>query len=68
MQYRELAEALWSTEKNSREIRRITLDHPSLSIEDAYGILDQLILLKQGPGIMVNGCWKQLIASCPLWK
>jgi 2-oxo-3-hexenedioate decarboxylase len=46
----ELAKALWSAEKNRREIRRITLDHPSLSVGDAYGILDQLILLKQGAG------------------
>ncbi|MFN2744658.1 MULTISPECIES: 2-keto-4-pentenoate hydratase [Bacillus] len=51
---KETAHLLYLAEVEKREIERITKDHPELTVEDAYEIQKELILLKakQGSGII----------------
>ena len=49
------AERLHQAEKTRRQIRQLSLDHPAITIEDAYGIQQAWIEIKLAEGRTVKG-------------
>src|SRR5258708_33337713 len=49
------AERLHQAEKSRQQIRQLSLDHPGISIEDAYAIQKAWIEIKLGEGRVVRG-------------
>ena len=49
------AERLHQAEKTRRQIRQLSLDHPAITIEDAYGIQQAWIEIKLAEGRIVKG-------------
>ncbi|HZG84059.1 2-keto-4-pentenoate hydratase [Paenibacillus sp.] len=72
-----LAEHLYGAEKTERAVPKLTIEHPKLSVEDAYAIQEQLILLKLerdelrivGPkmGLTSQAKMKQMNVSEPIY-
>ncbi|GAA4707600.1 2-keto-4-pentenoate hydratase [Brevibacillus fulvus] len=52
---KELAKLLISAEVDRREVSRISLDHPDLSVEDGYQIQEQLVQWKLEAGYRIVG-------------
>ncbi len=52
---KETADFLNRAELEKREVKRITLEHPELSVEDAYKIQDELVSLKLQNGDRIIG-------------
>jgi 2-oxo-3-hexenedioate decarboxylase len=55
LNYKAAAEFLHRAEAEKREVQRITADHPEMSVEDAYKVLDELVALKLGQGHRIVG-------------
>ena len=49
------AEAIHAAEKNRRQARAITLEHPGMSLDDAYGIQAKWMAIKQAEGRKIKG-------------
>jgi 2-keto-4-pentenoate hydratase len=54
-QIRAAAERLDQAEKNRKQIRQISLDHPGITIDDAYAIQKAWIEMKVAQGRVVKG-------------